>query len=124
MAPGYPREGVRSPPGATISSWGLPLSPQGTDPPATVGSVGQVSIAGSVVLSSTLQVTSAAVFSAAVSVVSAFTFGSHVHLPYVSTTASVVVSTAQVLSMGTSCTAWLIVTVSGTAYRLALFSAS
>jgi hypothetical protein len=45
-------------------------------------------------------------------------------MPYISTTASTVVSTAQVVSMGTSCTAWLIVTVSGTSYRLPLFSAA
>ena len=49
---------------------------------------------------------------------------SHVHLPYISTTQSTVVSTAQTVSMGTSCVQWLIVTVSGTSYRMPLFSAA
>jgi hypothetical protein len=45
-------------------------------------------------------------------------------MPYISTTTSTVVSTAQTVSMGTSCVQWLIVTVGGTAYRIPLFSAS
>jgi hypothetical protein len=77
-----------------------------------VGSVGQVPIASSVVPSSTLQVAST------------FSLGSSLAMPYISTTTSVVVSTAQTVSMGTSCVRWLILTVSGTAYRVALFSAS
>jgi len=33
-----------------------------------------------------------------------------------------VVSTAQTVSMGTSCIKWLVITVSGTIYRIPLFS--
>ena len=58
-----------------------------------------------------------------VSLVSALTLGSALHLPYVSTTTSAVVSTAQTVAMGTSCAQWLLVTVSGVAYRVPLFSA-
>jgi len=40
------------------------------------------------------------------------------------TTTSEVVSAAQTVSMGTSCVKWLNLTVSGTSYRVPLFSAT
>jgi len=82
-----------------------------------------LTLASLAMLSGGLQVASAAVFSAAVSVTSAFSFGSAVHFPYLSTTASAVVSEAQTVAMGTSCAQWFMLTVSGVAYRLPLFSA-
>jgi hypothetical protein len=62
--------------------------------------------------------------SSTLSVMSGLTLRSSLDMPYISTTTLTVVSTAQTVSMGTSCVKWLLVTVSGTAYRVPLFSAS
>lgn len=83
---------------------------------------GGASFASAVGVSATLGVQSAAIFSATISVVSTFSFGSAIAAPYVSTVTSDVSSAAQTVSMGTSCAKWMLWMISGIEYRLALFS--
>ena len=70
-----------------------------------------------------MEITSAARFSATVSIAATLTVGSALAMPYMSTGTSAVVSDSQTVSMGTSCSKWLFVTVSGTSYAIPLFSA-